>query len=147
MKYNSRTLKRYVDLLPVIKVDTNLYISEVDKEEYQNTWRLMFKNGHSKTLSSMAESEQKIEFKLWFRFDEVIHRDYYDSDFNLEVSSPQLCDGGYENQLVVSNIPDIPKECKRVAKSQLDTNYHKPINNEKQASLLIMAGDGVIGNV
>ena len=147
LQYYSRTMKRFVKLLPVAETETNLYISTVDKDEYENTWRLMFKNGQSSTLSSMAESEQKIEFKLWFRFDEEIARAFYDKDFNLKVTDPQLCDGGYQQHLVVSHIPDIPKECKRVPKSQLVTNYQKPTNSDNQASLLITSAGGYIGNV
>ena len=108
---------------------------------------MLFHDGQSSTLSSMAESAGKIEFKVWIKLGKTLNREHFESNFDIEVQNPKICDGGYEDELVVTKMPVKPKECLRVPKKDLADNYQKPTNNQQQASLLIEAEYGVIGRV
>ena len=45
----------------------------------------------------------------------------------------QLCDGGYENQLVEDSVIDVPDNCVAVPDEFLDTAYHRPSNGGNMA--------------
>ena len=45
----------------------------------------------------------------------------------------QLCDGGYQNQLVEDTVVDMPTNCVAVSDDFLETAYHRPSNGGNMA--------------
>merc|ERR1712050_185599 len=87
----------------------------------------------------------KIEFQVVFDMERMNRADF-ESNFDLDIKQPRLCDGGYEASLVEEFVPKGPSECAAVDENFLKNNYRKPQNSGSFGQLFVQSQRGNIGN-
>ena len=128
LRYFNKKANKLIDLSPR-QNQNHQWVSDVD--ERANKFRILFKDKQSRELSDKGMQTGKIEFKLEFDMTPEVDRDDFEFGFDLDVTVPKLCDGGYLSQLVQSIIPTKPAQCDMVANKFMLDNYHKPQGESK----------------
>merc|ERR1712130_732421 len=98
LKYFNNLIGEYVDISPVDNYDSDQYVDSIDVRN--EVWRVLFKDAKSKELSEMGEQRNELRLQTWIAVDSYLAYDDLEKDIVMEVESPQLCDGGYESELV-----------------------------------------------
>lgn len=146
LKYKNAVTGKYVDIKPPVNINSQ-WLQTVNKQGSGNNgnWRILFKDGQSRTLSDIATQTKQISFKQWINFETPINDDMKHHNFELEVANAQLCDGGYEKALVEDRKPAVPKGCVHMPDQDLANNYHKPTNGQKTSQVMIQSQQGQLG--
>jgi hypothetical protein len=146
LKWTNSNTNKNIKLSPLPEYQNHQIFDSDGVVTRGNTWRYMFKDGQSKQLSDMVIQQKKIDFTLRLTFPGIPTSEK-DQNFELTVTDPKLCDGGYINDMTITYEPTQkkPDECSVVDESFLLSKYIKPTNEQSQANLGVQATDGVIG--
>jgi len=140
LKYFNNLIGEYVDISPVDNYDSDQYVDSIDVRN--EVWRVLFKDAKSKELSEMGEQRNELRLQTWIAVDSYLAYDDLEKDIVMEVESPQLCDGGYESELVYEVAPDKPVQCVKVNETVLEQSYHRPPHGGATAELFTQAEEG-----